>query len=317
MPDIEDPASGLAAVLDFIIMLLGLVKIGLDKAVLSKKEQRFGGRAGLNLAMMVAEYGIVMGLFVKLNIVNQNWMHAASIMMSFKGDMDISANMYKQTAITETRAASPTAGLATSMIVSMGKSFAAQSWWKILLESIGAAALLGGAGAGLYYGYKHSSSDNTDLRDELEALYMDINDEVRKKTQEATGSSLDPETEASIKKLVTPLITSIGAGVVTAIAAAVISKLAVTNIHESDVSGDKNLKPSETETTVSKAETAASETEGKLSKDGVSAQEGDIKANETEAKASTGEATAAENGAQALRTKAGASDIEAKALKIT
>ena len=170
MPDIEDTASGLAAVLDFIIMLLGLVKIALDKAVLSKNDQRFGGRAGLNLAMMVAEYGIVMGLFVKLNLANQNWMHAASIMMSFKGDMDISANMYKQTAITETRAASPTAGLATSMIASMGKSFAAQSWWKILLESIGAAALLGGAGAGLYYGCKHSSSDNADLRDELEAL---------------------------------------------------------------------------------------------------------------------------------------------------
>ena len=146
---------------------------------------------------------------------------------------------------------------------------------------------------------------------------MDINDEIKKKAQETTGSSLDPETEERIKKLVTPLITSIGAGAVTGIAAAVISKLIVTNVKESDVSGDKNLKPTEAETTVSKSETAASETEGKLSKDGVSAQQGDIKANETEAKASTAEATAAENGAQAVRTKAGASDIEAKALKIT
>lgn len=146
---------------------------------------------------------------------------------------------------------------------------------------------------------------------------MDINDEIKKKAQETTGSSLDPETEECIKKLVTPLITSIGAGAVTGIAAAVISKLIVTNVKESDVSGDKNLKPTEAETTVSKTETAASETEGKLSKDGVSAQQGDIKANETEAKASTAEATAAENGAQAVRTKAGASDIEAKALKIT
>ncbi|MBO4520673.1 MAG: hypothetical protein J5787_05650 [Alphaproteobacteria bacterium] len=135
--------------------------------------------------------------------------------------------------------------------------------------------------------------------------------------KDATGSSLDDNTQKKIKDLITPIITSMGAAALTAAAVAVISELVVTNVKEEDVTGDRNLKPTEQDTTVSKSEAAASETEGKLSKDGVSAQDGNIKAAETEAKASTGEATAAESGAQAVRTKAGASDIEVKALKIT
>ena len=135
--------------------------------------------------------------------------------------------------------------------------------------------------------------------------------------KDAAGSSLDDNTQNKIKELITPIITSMGAAALTAAAVAVISELVVTNVKEEDVTGDRNVKPTEQDTTVSKTEAAASETEGKLSKDGVSAQDGNIKAAETEAKASTGEATAAESGAQAVRTKAGASDIEVKALKIT
>ena len=135
--------------------------------------------------------------------------------------------------------------------------------------------------------------------------------------KDAAGSSLDDNTQNKIKELITPIITSMGAAALTAAAVAIVSELVVTNVKEEDVTGDRNLKPTEQDTTVSKSEAAASETEGKLSKDGVSAQDGNIKAAETEAKATTGEATAAESGAQAVRTKAGASDIEVKALKIT
>lgn len=128
---------------------------------------------------------------------------------------------------------------------------------------------------------------------------------------------MTPETEKSIQDVVRPLIKSFAVTGAVAAASAILAKLLVTNVKESDLTGDKELKPTEDETTISKVETAASETEGKLAKDGVSAQDASVKALETEAKAATGEATAAESGAQALRTKAGASDIEVKALKMT
>ena len=129
--------------------------------------------------------------------------------------------------------------------------------------------------------------------------------------------ALSAEEKAEIEKAVMPVITSVTTSLAVGAITEAVKMFAATNIHESDLTGDRNLKPTEQDTTVSKSEAAASETEGKLSKDGVSAQDGNIKAAETEAKASSGEATAAESGAQALRTKAGASDIEVKALKIT
>ena len=126
---------------------------------------------------------------------------------------------------------------------------------------------------------------------------------------------ISPDTEKAIQEVVRPIVMSAGAFALVAAVGAVISKLVVTNIKESGLTGDKEMKPTEDTMTVSKVETAATETEGQLSKDGVAAQDGSVKAAENEAKAATGEA--AESGATALRTKAGASDIEAKALKIT
>ncbi|MCQ2914190.1 MAG: hypothetical protein MJ247_03240 [Alphaproteobacteria bacterium] len=129
--------------------------------------------------------------------------------------------------------------------------------------------------------------------------------------------ALDEDDKLVIKAVVEPIIDTVGIELLTAAVNAGIKKLSATNVEESDLSGKRDLKPSEQEVTISKTETAASETEGKLSKDGVSAQHGDIEASETTAVAQGAEATALESGAQAVRTKAGASDIEAKALKIT
>ncbi|MBR4126297.1 MAG: hypothetical protein IKR09_01805 [Alphaproteobacteria bacterium] len=129
--------------------------------------------------------------------------------------------------------------------------------------------------------------------------------------------ALSAEEKAEIEMAVMPAITSVSTSLAVGAITEAVKMLATTNYHQSDLTGDKNMKPTEEKVTVSKSDAAASETEGKLAKDGVSAQDGNIKAAETEAKASSGEATAAESGAQALRTKAGASDIEVKALKIT
>jgi hypothetical protein len=130
-------------------------------------------------------------------------------------------------------------------------------------------------------------------------------------------SSLDPDMEAAIKTDVEPLITSAGITAAVAFATGVIAMLVGTNIKTSDMAGDEEIVPTKDETSISKVDTAAEETDGKLSQDGVSGAEGEVKADETAAVAVTEEATASEAGATAVRTKAGASDIEVKALKMT
>ncbi|MDR2483788.1 MAG: hypothetical protein LBD55_00125 [Treponema sp.] len=128
---------------------------------------------------------------------------------------------------------------------------------------------------------------------------------------------VDQETKDAILKDVAPIIGGAVAAMCVAAVAAEVTQLLATNLKQSGLTGDSSIKPTDDETTVSKSEVAASETEGKVAQDKVAASEGEVLANETEARASTGEATAAESGASALRTKEGASDIETKALKMT
>jgi hypothetical protein len=130
-------------------------------------------------------------------------------------------------------------------------------------------------------------------------------------------SSLDPNMEAAIKAEVAPLIVSAGITAAVAFATGAIAMLVGTNIKTSDMTGDEEIVPTKDETSISKVDTAANETDGKLSQQEVSGAEGAVKADETEARALTGEATASEAGATAVRTKVGASDIEVKALKMT
>jgi hypothetical protein len=128
---------------------------------------------------------------------------------------------------------------------------------------------------------------------------------------------LTNDLKKEILKEVGPIIGSAAAaGIVAAAGSALMGMMAI-NYHSSTMTGDTSIKPTDDETTISKVEAAASETEGKIAQDKVAAVEGEVKASETEARASTGEATALESGASALRTKAGATDIETKALKMT
>ena len=168
MEAIPDAAGSMAVIMDFIITILGVVTIGLDKTV--KEVKGNVGRSSLNMATAVVEYGLVITMFAIINKSNANFMHASSILMSFKGDLDISANAYKQTAITETRADSPVAGLQTNMITTIWNKFKEQAWWKIALEIF--AAVAAGTAGGILgpYGYKNSSSANENIRKELEAL---------------------------------------------------------------------------------------------------------------------------------------------------
>ena len=128
---------------------------------------------------------------------------------------------------------------------------------------------------------------------------------------------LDGETKDMIKKGVTPLIMSLGTAALVSAATGVIKKLVTTNYKSSDLTGDKEIKPTEDETVISKVETTAKDTDASLAKDEVKAKDGDLSAVKTDATAADTEATALDSGAAAARTKAGAADIETKALKMT
>ena len=95
-----------------------------------------------------------------------------------------------------------------------------------------------------------------------------------------------------------------------------LSVATTSNIHSSDVTGDKKMSPTNEETNLQESKHEGSKTEASLSQDEVAAQKGKVDATETNAKASTTEATAAESGAQAMKTKAGACDIQTKDMKM-
>ncbi|MDR2521622.1 MAG: hypothetical protein LBC72_03585 [Spirochaetaceae bacterium] len=128
---------------------------------------------------------------------------------------------------------------------------------------------------------------------------------------------LTDDLKKGILNNVGPIIASSMAAGLVAAAGAAIAEMVATNYHSSTMEGDTSIKPTDDETTISKVETAATETEGKVAQDKVAASEGEVKASETGASAVADEATALESGATAARTKAGAADVETKALKMT
>ena len=127
----------------------------------------------------------------------------------------------------------------------------------------------------------------------------------------------NPEEVANdISEMIAPVIESAAMGAMVSLAVTAIAKVAATNRHYSDITGDHDIHPTKQETELQKNEATGSSTDESLAHDDVSAQKGEVDAAETEGKAATGEATATESGASAVRTKAGASDIETKALKM-
>ena len=74
---------------------------------------------------------------------------------------------------------------------------------------------------------------------------------------------IDENTKQAIQKVVRPLITSAVAFAAVGAVTAAVSKMLVTNVKESGLTGDKEMKPTDDDMTVSKVETAASETEGR------------------------------------------------------
>jgi hypothetical protein len=144
----------------------------------------------------------------------------------------------------------------------------------------------------------------------------DLQAKASKLKADREQKEVDEKMKKQILANVMPLIASFGTAALVAAAAAIFTKLSAINFKSSSMAGDKQMKPTDDDVSISKSETAGAEAEGKLAQDKVAGANGEVKAAETEARVQTGEVTASDGGVSALRTKAGATDIETKALKM-
>jgi hypothetical protein len=126
--------------------------------------------------------------------------------------------------------------------------------------------------------------------------------------------ALDKETSDTIKELVVPIVGSALSVALVGAAMAIISKLVVTNVQQSDLTGDTDMHPTKNDTTINKTEASAKDNDASLAKDGVKAKDGDLSAAQTDAKALTSDAKALDSGASAAQPKAGALDVKTKGL---
>jgi hypothetical protein len=126
--------------------------------------------------------------------------------------------------------------------------------------------------------------------------------------------ALDGKTTDTIKELVAPIVGSALSAALVGAATAVISKLVVTNVQQSDLTGEKGMHPTKNDTSISKTEASAKDNDASLAKDGVKAKDGDLSAAQTDAKAMTTDAKALDSGASAAQPKAGALDVKTKGL---
>ena len=171
----DDTAGAIVGLTDFLIQMLGLVNTVLESAVLSKTDKKNCGQSGLALALMIAEYGIIMQQFIRLEAANLNWVSMGNVLLKNGGDVYLSGASIIETSLGGVNAKSPTAGADTWFLADLARKVfgkeAQGEFWKLALKSaVAAAVLIGGAGAGVYAGYCHSSSTNAAIRKELEAL---------------------------------------------------------------------------------------------------------------------------------------------------
>lgn len=168
--DAEDAAGSMLITTDLIMTIMGLVTMVLEKVFIPQPNQDNGGRDGLTFATTVAEYGLVLQMFIRLNLACQAWMNKAVYMMNYRGAIYESCQVAKRYSVRETAGKSPIAGADTMFITDLWRGFTGQSKWKIVLESIAALALVGGLATGGAFGYLNKSDVDAETRKELELL---------------------------------------------------------------------------------------------------------------------------------------------------
>ncbi|HAW34406.1 MAG TPA: hypothetical protein DCX19_07300 [Alphaproteobacteria bacterium] len=167
---IDDAAGGMVVIADFLMTVLGLVVSTLDSMVLSSTAKENGGQAGLTMAAMTVEYGLVIQIFFRLYAKNHEWLNTATYWMDFKGDTSECSKKFSHYTKGVVDAKSPVAGLETPFFKNLLVKFGSQDTVAIKAEVIGLLALIGGAAAGLALGYEHVGNVDDRIRKELEAL---------------------------------------------------------------------------------------------------------------------------------------------------
>ncbi len=168
--DIADPAGTLKGAMEFIMILHSAVHMALEMAMLSEEQYNSHGREAINMASMVVEYGLVMGMFIGICASTPDWLHMASLMLDNNGH--IWRNSFGETVsdVHKEEVESPTAGLDTTYTGKF-RDAVGGTGKAIVLGTLGLATVLGGIGGGVaaryFIGVKPA---NNALRKELEAL---------------------------------------------------------------------------------------------------------------------------------------------------
>ena len=167
---VTDPAGTLKGLMEFIMILHSAVHMALEMAFLSEEQYNSHGREAINMASMIVEYGLVMGMFCGICASTPQNFQMASIMLDHGGNMWLNSFNKTQAYTTKNSVGSPTAGLDTSYT---GKfRDAVGSTGKAIVTGVLGLAALAGAGIGgtcarYFIGVKPA---NNALRKELEAL---------------------------------------------------------------------------------------------------------------------------------------------------
>ncbi len=167
--DDDDVAGDMCVMTNLFLTILNVVTMVLDMAFIPDPNQEKGGRDGLTLAVSVVEYGIVLQMFIRLNVACLTWLNKAVFQLDYRGTIYEAAQNKKEYAVTKTDAKSPLAGssLGDMLIVDVWKGFAGQKWWAIMLEVLGAAAVISGASVGSAFGVPNKFNVDDATRKEL------------------------------------------------------------------------------------------------------------------------------------------------------
>ena len=160
----SDIAGNMRVITDLMLTVLDLVGTVLEK-VIPEPDADKGGRDGLTLALAVAEYGIVLQHFIRLNLACLAWMNKAIILLDHRGTLYEASCVKKTFAKRTASAQSPIAG-AEMLITELWRGFASQGFKACGAEVLTALALVIGVG-GAYY---NKTQVDTAVKEELEKL---------------------------------------------------------------------------------------------------------------------------------------------------
>ncbi len=128
--------------------------------------------------------------------------------------------------------------------------------------------------------------------------------------------ALTEEGKKKIKDFAVSIAGSVGMTAAFMAAEKAIEIFTTSNIHEQDVSGDRNVQPTKDGAVLDEKNAKGNSNEAVGAKDDVRGQQGDVDASASHVNANENTANASDTGAIALNTNAGATEISTKAMKM-